>query len=94
MAKFVILGNYTRRAMEEISAERTKEAADLVAKFGGKITVGCALLGGTDLVLIGNFSSVEKAMQASVAVSKLTGITFTTAPAVSIDDFDGLMAEV
>ena len=46
-----------------------------------------------DLVFIGEFPSVEKVMQASVAVSKLTNIAFTTAPAVSIEEFDKLVAE-
>ena len=93
MAKFVIFGNYTLEAMKAMSAERTNQAADLVEKFGGEITAGYALLGETDLVFVGDFPSVEKAMQASVAVSKLTGIAFTTAPAVTIDEFDQLIAE-
>jgi hypothetical protein len=33
-------------------------------------------------------------MQASVAVSKLTKIAITTSPAVPVEDFDKLMAEV
>ncbi len=93
MAKFVVFGKYTSKAMEGMSAERTKQAAGLVEKFGGEITAGYALLGETDLVFIGDFPSVEKAMQASVAVSKLTNIAFTTAPAVSIEEFDKLIAE-
>lgn len=93
MAKFVFFGKYTSKAMEGMSAERTKQAAGLAEKFGGEITAGYALLGETDLVFIGDFPSVEKAMQVSVAVSKLTGIAFTTAPAVSIDEFDKLVAE-
>jgi hypothetical protein len=33
-------------------------------------------------------------MQASAALSKLTGISFTTSPAVTVEEFDKLMAEV
>jgi uncharacterized protein with GYD domain len=94
MAKFVFFGNYTTKGMEGMSAERTKQANSLAEKFGGEITAGYALLGKTDLVLIGDFPSVEKAMQASVAVTKLTNITFTTAPAVSIEEFDKLVEEI
>jgi uncharacterized protein with GYD domain len=93
MAKFVFFGRYTSKAMEGMSAERTKQATSLVEKFGGEITAGYALLGETDLVLIGDFPSVEKAMQASVAVTKLTHIRFTTAPAVSMEEFDKLVEE-
>jgi uncharacterized protein with GYD domain len=94
MPKFVFFGNYTSKAMEGMSAERTRQANSLVEKFGGEITAGYALLGETDLVFIGSFPSIEKAMQASVAVSKLTNITFTTAPAVSIEEFDKLVEEM
>jgi uncharacterized protein with GYD domain len=79
--------------MQGMSAERTKQVTALVEKFGGKITKGYALLGQTDLVIIGEFPSVEKAMQASVAATKLTNIRFTTAPAVTIEEFDKLIEE-
>jgi hypothetical protein len=36
----------------------------------------------------------EQAMKTSVALSKMLGILFTTAPAVSIEDFDKLMEGV
>ena len=32
-------------------------------------------------------------MQASIALTKLTGIGFTTSPAVAVDEFDKLLAE-
>jgi hypothetical protein len=35
-----------------------------------------------------------KAMQASVALNKLTGISFTTLPAVTVEEFDKLIAKV
>lgn len=53
-----------------------------------------ALLGDHDLVLVLNFPGVDKAMQASVALNKLTGIAFTTSPAVTVEEFDRLMAEL
>jgi hypothetical protein len=37
---------------------------------------------------------MEEAMKASVGLHKLTGIAFTTAPAVSVEVFDNLMAEL
>ena len=52
------------------------------------------LLGEYDLVLIVNFPKVEDIMKVSVALSKLTGISFTTYPAVSVEQFDKLIAEI
>jgi uncharacterized protein with GYD domain len=94
MATFVILGKYSSEALEGMSAERTEKVDDLVKKFGGKIKAMYALLGENDLVGIAEFPGIEQAMQASVAVSKLTKISFTTSPAVAVEDFDKLMAEV
>jgi uncharacterized protein with GYD domain len=94
MATFLMFGKYSLEGMKEISAERTKKAEDLVKKFKGDVKAGYALLGETDLVIIAEFPETKQAMQASAALSKLTGISFTTSPAVKLDDFDKLMAEV
>ena len=94
MATYVVFGRYTAEGMKGMSAERTAKAASLAQKFGGEIKAMYALLGATDLVAIVEFPGTEQAMQASVAMTKLTNIQFTTAPAVSVEDFDRLMAEV
>ena len=93
MTTFVFFGKYTRKAMEGMSAERTKQGGDLLEKFGGKPIAGYHLLGETDMIFIGDFPSVEKAMQFSVALSKLTHIRLTTSPAVTIEEFDKLIEE-
>jgi hypothetical protein len=41
-----------------------------------------------------DFPDAEKAMAASVALHKLTGISFTTSPVVEVEKFDKLVAEV
>ena len=53
-----------------------------------------ALLGAQDLVIITDFLGVEQAMKACVALSKLTGIAFIRSPAVAVEDFDKMMAEI
>jgi uncharacterized protein with GYD domain len=53
-----------------------------------------AVLGKYDLLFIADFPEVDKAIQFSVALSKLTGIAFTSFPAVTVAEFDKLMAEV
>jgi hypothetical protein len=48
------------------------------------------MLGEKDLLLIVDLPSTEQAMKTSVALSRMLGIGFTTAPAVSIEAFDKL----
>ncbi|EFK95671.1 conserved hypothetical protein, partial [sediment metagenome] len=63
-------------------------AIDTIAKSGGKVDSMYALLGKYDLVLITDFPTVADVMKASLALNKLTNITFTSFPAVGIDEFD------
>ncbi len=93
MATFLMFGKYSAEAIKGITAERTKKGAALIKKYGGEVKAMYALVGDYDLVFIVSFPGVEKAMQASVALNKLTGIAFTTAPAVTVEEFDRLMAE-
>ena len=94
MATFIVFGTYSLEGMKGMSPERTKKATELVKKFGGEVKAMYALLGKTDLVAIVDFPGTEQAMQASVALTKFTGIQFTTSPAVPVEVFDKLMAEV
>ena len=94
MATFMMFGKYSRNSIKQISEKRTEKAKELVKKNGGEIKSGYALLGETDLVLVVELPDVEQAMKTSVALSKMLGISFTTAPAVSMDDFDKLMEGV
>jgi uncharacterized protein with GYD domain len=90
MATFCLFGKYSTGALGEISAERTVKATALLEGLGGKIKDGYALLGETDLVLIVDLPGVNEAMKASVELTKLLGISFTTSPAVTMDQFDKL----
>jgi len=93
MATFLMLGKYSAEAVKVISAKRTKEGLNLVKKFGGEVKSMYALLGEKDLAFILDFPGIEQAMKASVALSKSTGISFTTFPAVTVEEFDKMMAE-
>jgi uncharacterized protein with GYD domain len=84
-------GKYSQEALKDISAERTKKAVDLITKAGGKVNSMYALLGKYDLVLITDFPSVAEAMKVSVALNKLTNISFTSFPAISVEEFDKIM---
>jgi len=94
MATYFMFGKYSAEGMKGISADRTKKAAALVKKYGGEVKSGYILLGKYDLVLIVDLPNTEQAIKTSVALAKLTGIAFSTAPAVSIEEFDKMMQDV
>lgn len=94
MATFLMFGKYTTvDALKGMSAERTESAVEAIGQCGGQVEAMYALLGPVDLLLICSFPSVEDAMKASVFLARMTGIAFTTAPAISVEAFDKLMSE-
>ncbi len=92
MATYFMFGIYDTDALEEISAERTQKVQRLIEAAGGKIKTMYVLMGDQDLVLITEFPDEKAAIQASIRVSKLTGIAFSTTPALEVSEFDQLMS--
>lgn len=92
MATYLLFGSYTPESMKAVTARRTDEALALIERYGGEFKAGYALLGAVDLVVILDLPDTEHAMQTSAALTRLLGVSFRTAPAVSIDVFDKLMA--
>ncbi|MDM5271562.1 GYD domain-containing protein [Sulfurovum sp. zt1-1] len=91
MTTFIMFGKYTPGAMEKISAKRTDIANDIISDCGGELKAAYALLGETDIIALVEFPNIEMALKASVELSRQLGITFTTTPAVSMDEFDKLI---
>lgn len=91
MATFFMFGSYSLDSIGKISERRTERATALIEENGGTLQSGYALLGEKDLVLIVDFPGVEEAMKTSVGLAKLLDVSFTTAPAVSIAEFDTLL---
>jgi len=87
-----MFGKYSAEAIKGVSAERTKKANDIILKLGGKILAQYALLGDKDLIFIVNLPGVEEVVKASAGLHKLTGISFSSVPAISIEKFDQIMA--
>lgn len=92
MPVFMMFGKYTTAAMAGISPERTGKAVEIIKKNDGKVISMYAVMGEHDLVFTLDFPDMEKALSASVALNKLTGITFTTSPVVEVEKFDSLIA--
>ena len=92
MKTFFMFGKYSSEAIREMSVERTQQAIAKIRELGGEITAMNALLGEYDLLFCVSLPDVEDAIKASVALNKLTGISFTTSPAVTVETFDQLMS--
>jgi len=93
VATFCMIGKYNQMALENVSSIRTKKAEQLIARYEGTVKAMYALLGENDLIIIVELPTIEDAMKVSISLTKLTGISFTTSPAVSVEDFD-IFAEV
>ena len=93
MGIFFMFGKYTTKAIEKISAERTQQAVGEIKKLGGEVQAMYVLLGKYDLLFCVALPGIDEAIKASVNLSKLTGITFTTCPAVTVEVFDRLVVE-
>jgi len=94
MATFIMMGKYTSESLKGISSERTDKAVYLIKKCGGEVKSIYALLGKHDLIAIVDYPGIEQAMKASIALSKLTGIAFTTSQAISVEEFDKMVTEI
>jgi uncharacterized protein with GYD domain len=91
MAKFLMLGRYSVDGVKAIAAERTKKVVETIQKSGGKVNAMYALLGRYDLLFVVDFPGNDDAMKASIAITKLTGIGFTTCPAIPVEEFDKML---
>ncbi|MCU0601979.1 MAG: GYD domain-containing protein [Desulfobacterales bacterium] len=91
MATFFMFGRYTTESIKKISAERTQQAVDEIRKMGGEVNAMHVLLGEYDLVICVKLAGIDDAVKASVALARLTGIAFTTCPAVEVETFDRLI---
>jgi uncharacterized protein with GYD domain len=92
MTTFLMFGKYSAQAMKEISPERTQKTYALIKQLGGEVKAMYAMLGETDLLLVVALPDIEAAMKASLGLAKMTGISFSTAPAVTVEEFDRLSA--
>ena len=94
MQTYFLFGKYSQQSLGQVSADRSKKAVGIIEKLGGKMTSKHATLGETDLVFVADLPSGKEAFKASIALAKLTGISFTTAQAITIEEFDRLAKEV
>ena len=92
MTTYFLIGTYGADAIRDISRERTSDVTWLIEDMGGKVLSVYLLLGEKDLVIIADFPGLKEAIKGSVNISKMTGISFTTSPAITAGEFDEFMA--
>ncbi len=88
MATFFMFGKYSSEATKGISSDRTDKVREAIEKLGGKVKEIYVLLGEYDLVIITELPRMAEAMQVSIILKRLTDISFFTAAAMPIDEFD------
>ncbi len=91
MHAYFMFGRYSQQSLKDISRRRTEEAVGVIESFNGQVTAMYALLGQFDLVFIVNLPGNREAMEASIALTRATGIDFVTAPAFPVEHFDQMI---
>lgn len=95
MANFMMLGKYSAQGVSNMNEGRTGQALEAIKKCGGEVKDMHVLLGGPhDIVFIVDMPGVAEAMQASVALTRLTGIQFCTCPALTVREFDSICKNI
>lgn len=93
MKTYFLLGKYSNEAIKEIHPERTTKAINIIEKLGGKVKGMYAILGDFDLIIMIEGPELETMIKISVDLHILTGIHFSTFPAMPVDYFDTLIAK-
>jgi uncharacterized protein with GYD domain len=91
---YLLFGKYSSNALKNASATRTRKAEHLIGRFRGKVKAMYALIGQYDLLIVVDLPGVEEVIKVSTGLMELTGITFTTVPAISVNEFDKLISEI
>ncbi len=94
MATYFMFGTYSRDGLRGISAARSKKAEALIKKLGGAVQSAWGLLGEKDVVLIVELPGAEELTKASIGLARLTGISFTSAQAIPMEQFDKLVSKI
>jgi uncharacterized protein with GYD domain len=92
MLTFIMTGKYSAEAIKQINAKRSTKGTEIVRQCGGKLVAVYATMGKADILVVAEFPGIEEAMKASVALNKALGISFSTVPALRIEEFDKLVS--
>ena len=93
MNTYFMFGKYSHEATKEINPERTTKAKKIIDKLGGQVKGMYAILGDYDIIMLIEGPDMESIMKISVDLHILTGIHFSTYPAMPVDYFDALIVK-
>jgi uncharacterized protein with GYD domain len=91
MKTILMFGKSSSEELKEISLKYRAEIVSLVKDCGGDVRSMYVMLREKYSVFIFAFPGIKRAMKASIALSRLTGISFTISPAVPVDEFNKIM---
>ncbi len=91
MKTFLMFGKASPKELKEIGLKYKAEVVNLMGNFGGDVMSIYVMLRERYLVLILAFPEMSKAIKASAALSKLTGISFRIGPAVPVEELNMVM---
>ena len=94
MATFFMFGRYSSGALEKVSVDRTRQVHKVVEDLGGQIKGIYALLGEYDIVIIVELPRMAEAMKASITLKRMTEVSFFTAAAMPVEEFDQIVGEM
>lgn len=84
-----MFGKSSSEELREITVKYTAEVANLIQHFGGDVKSMYVMLREKYLFLILVFPGIKRATKASIALSKLTGISFRILSATTVEEFKG-----
>ncbi len=93
MNTYFMFGKYSHEASTEITPERTTKAIKIINKLGGQVKGMYAILGDYDIIMLVEGPDMETIMKISVDLHILTGIHFSTFPAMPVEYFDALIVK-
>lgn len=93
MITFFMCGKYSFEAVKEIHPERTRKAVKVIEAMDGKVKGMYAILGDYDLVLIVEAPDLDAIVKISVDLHMMTGIHFSSFPAMPVDYFDTVISK-
>ncbi len=91
MKTFLIFGKSSPKELKELSLKYKAEIVRLVKDTGGDVGSMSVMLE-KYMILISAFPGIKTAEKASITLSKFTGISFRTLPAIPVDEFYELTA--
>lgn len=85
MPKFLMCGSCPPEALREVGVGYKEKVEEVIGEYNGRIDAMYSTLGEYDLILFADLPDIESVMNVSMELNKLTGIAFSSSPAVELE---------